>query len=166
MNYRPSDAKVAGGGMDNSVSHALVDAFFAAYATRDSVQIAPFLDENVEWAVTGPIDLLPFCGEHNGKQAVMALFDNSVPAVFDDLRAVRDQTLIDGDRVAVLIRLFATQRGSGRPVSYRTAQFYRFRAGKIVTFRAVFDSFNAAEQVHGQPFQTANSAERGDVVVL
>jgi ketosteroid isomerase-like protein len=152
--------------MDNSVSHALVDAFFAAYATRDSAQIAPFLDENVEWAVTGPVDLLPFCGERSGKQAVIALFDDSVPAVFDDLRAVRDQTLIDGDRVAVLIRLFATQRGSGRPLSYRTAQFYRFRDGKIITFRAVFDSSNAAEQVHGQPFRMAAGAERSDVVFL
>ena len=152
--------------MDNSVSHALVDAFFAAYATRDSVKIAPFLDEDVEWAVTGPIDLLPFCGEWHGKRAVMRLFAKSLPAVFDDVRVMRDQTLIDGDRVAVLIRLFATLHGSGRPVRYRTAQFYRFRSGKVVSFRAVFDSFNAAEQVNGRPFQIAGRAERGDVVVL
>jgi ketosteroid isomerase-like protein len=154
--------------MNNAVSHALVDAFFAAYATRDAKHIAPFLDENVEWAVTGPIDVLPFCGERRGRNAVLQLFEHALPSVLSGVRLVRDQTLIDGDRVAVLCRLFATQREGGRALSYRTAQFYRFRAGQIVSFRAVFDSFNAAEQVHGQrlPFGDIGMPGRDDVVVV
>ncbi|MGE0750672.1 MAG: nuclear transport factor 2 family protein [Variibacter sp.] len=154
--------------MMTSVSRATVDAFFAAYATRDPQRIAPYLDDDVQWAVTGPVDLLPFCGERRGKAAVVELFERALPSVFGTVRMVWDEILIDGDRVAALVRLFATQRGNERPVSYRTAQFYRFRDEKIASFRAVFDSFNAAEQVHGQrlPFVDSIADHRADVVVL
>ena len=152
--------------MDNSLSRAVVDAFFAAYATRDAQQIAPFLDEDVQWAVTGPIDVLPFCGEWRGRAAVLELFEQLLPKVFGGMRFVSDELLIEGDRMAALLRIFATGQDDGRPISYRTAQFYRFRDGKIVSFRAVFDSFNAAEQVHGRRFPVGKGIKRGRDVVM
>jgi hypothetical protein len=40
-------------------------------------------------------------------------------------------------------------------VSYSNAQFMRFRSGKLFEFRAVIDTFDAAEQVLGHPISAS-----------
>jgi ketosteroid isomerase-like protein len=59
--------------------------------------------------------------------------------------------LIDGDRAATLNRLSGRRPSDGRSISYRVAQFVRFRAGKVIEYCSVIDSFDAAEQVLGRP---------------
>ncbi len=53
------------------------------------------------------------------------------------------------------MHLTAVHACTGRTVSYRSAQFILARDGKIVNFRGLIDSFDAAEQVLGHPFNTA-----------
>ena len=47
------------------------------------------------------------------------------------------------------MHLTAVHACTGRTVSYRSAQFILARDGKIVDFRGLIDSFDAAEQVLG-----------------
>ena len=47
-----------------------VENFRRARLTRDPRQVEPFLDDNVDWLVTGPIELLHFCGQRRGKAEV------------------------------------------------------------------------------------------------
>jgi len=131
------------------VARTTVAAFYQAYASRDPAKIAPFIDDNVEWMIVGPIDLFHFCGRRRGKAAVLELFGRTIPDILQVTGVVSDMLLVDGDQVAALNRLTAIQRATGRIISYRVAQFLRFRNDKVVDFRSLIDSFDAAEQVLG-----------------
>jgi len=128
----------------------LVEAFYEAYTARDSAAMAPFLADDVEWTISGPVEVLPFCGSHRGRQAVIELVERAVPSVFKVFSFVCDQMLVDGGRAATLNRIAA--RGSdGRVISYRVAHFFRFADGKLVENLTLIDSFDAVEQVLGHP---------------
>jgi ketosteroid isomerase-like protein len=145
--------------MTEPVSRARVEAFYQAYAARDAAKVAEFLDDNVEWTISGPVDVLPFCGTRHGKAAVLDLIERQVPAVFRVFSFVPDAMLVDGDQVATLSRLQA-RSCDGRVISYRLAHFVRFRAGKIVRNLSLIDSFDAVEQVLGHPLDVHDGERR------
>ncbi len=135
--------------MTQPVPRSVVDAFYKAYAARDAAKVGEFLDDDVEWTISGPVDVLPFCGTRHGKAAVLDLIERLVPEVFRVFSFVPDAMLVDGDQVATLNRLSARRKGDGRVISYRLAHFMRFRDGKVVENVSLIDSFDAVEQVLG-----------------
>ena len=143
--------------MTYSVPRAVVEAFYEAYCARDIERVAPFVDDQVDWTISGPVDVLPFCGRHRGKQAVLDMMRHAVPEVIDIYSFVVDTMVIDGDRVATFNRLAARVGGDGRVISYQLAHFMRFRDGKVVENLSLIDSFDAAEQVLGHSL----AGERG-----
>jgi ketosteroid isomerase-like protein len=90
--------------MSYSVPRSLVDAFYTAYATRDAGKIAPFIHDDVEWTISGPVDFLPFCGMYRGKADVLDMIQNKVRAVIKTVSFVPESIVIDGDQVAMLSR--------------------------------------------------------------
>jgi ketosteroid isomerase-like protein len=121
--------------------------FRRARRTRDPRQIAPFLDDDVDWLLTGPIELISFGGQRRGKGAVLDCLTRQHPAVLAGFKVELAELLIDGNR-----RQIGVQRSTGRTVSYNQAQLLLyFRDGKIVKYRGIIDSFNAAEQIMGHP---------------
>ena len=136
--------------MAHAVPRTVVDAFYKAYAVRDAEKIAEFLDDRVEWTISGPVDFLPFCGTHRGKAAVLDLIKRQIPLVLRTFSFVPDAVLIDGDRLAMLHRQSAKRAADGRVISYRVANFMRFRDGKVVENLSLLDTFDAVEQVLGQ----------------
>lgn len=151
--------------MTEAVPRAVVEAFYKAYAARDAKRVADFLDDNVEWTISGPVDVLPFCGKRHGKAAVLELIEQGVPAVFEIFSFISDSMVIDGDQVATLNRLAARGRG-GRVIRYRLAHFMRFRAGKVIENLSLLDSFDAAEQVLGHPLAIHEAASIGNSVAI
>ncbi len=154
--------------MTYAVPRAVVEAFYQAYAARDAEKIAPFLDDNVKWTISGPVDVLPFCGTRHGKAAVIDLIERLVPGVFRVETFVPDAMLVDGDQVATLNRLSARRRDDGRMISYRLAHFMRFRDGKVIENLSLIDSFDAVEQVLGHPLAVRDGApaHTGNLVAL
>ncbi len=154
--------------MTYAVPRSVVEAFYKVYAARDVEKIAEFIDDNVEWTISGPVDYLPFCGTHRGKAAVLDLIGRQVPAVLRVFSFVPDAILIDGDRVAMLNRQTARRTEDGRVISYRVANFIRFRDGKLVENLSLLDSFDAVEQVLGHPLavHAGHTAGRGNLVAL
>lgn len=154
--------------MTSAVTRTVVEAFYHAYAGGDGEKIAVFLDDEVEWTISGPVDLLPFCGTRQGKAAVLDLIERLVPEVFRIFSFVSDTIVVDGDRVATLNRLSARRGDDGRVISYRLAHFVRFRDGKIVEYLSLIDSFDAVEQVLGHPLSVrgAQVADEGDMVAV
>lgn len=152
-----------------AITRDLVEAFYAAYTARDSAAMAPFLAEDVEWTISGPVDVLPFCGSHRGRQAVLDIVDQRIPAVFTVFAFVRDQMLVDGERAATLHRISA-RTPHGRVISYRVAHFFRFAGGKLVENLTLIDSFDAVEQVLGHPLAVHEApslaAEEGELIAL
>lgn len=135
--------------MSDSVPRDVVEAFYRAYAASDSANVAPFLHEDVEWTISGPVDLLPFCGTRHGKAAVVELMDQVVPSVLRVFNFVTEAMLIDGNRVATLNRLAGRRADDGRVISYRVAHFMRFKDSKVIENFSFIDSFDAVEQVLG-----------------
>ena len=145
----------------------MVEAFYQAYAERDADKIGQFLDDDVEWTISGPVDVLPFCGTRHGKAAVLDMVGRLIPEVFRIFSFVPDAMLVDGDQAATLSRLTA-RSGDGRVISYRLAHFVRFRAGKIIRNLSIIDSFDAVEQVLGHPLDLHEGEhdETGDLIAL
>ena len=152
--------------MTKAVSRSVVEAYYKAYAARDAKVVAEYLDDNVEWTISGPVDVLPFCGKRHGKAAVLELIERLVPQVISVFSFTPDAMLIDGDRVATLNRLGATRTADGRVIRYRLAHFTRFRDGKVIENISLLDSYDAAEQVLGHSL-TANAASTaGDRIAV
>lgn len=126
------------------VPRAIVEAFYHALSIRDMAALANFLHDEVVWTISGPVDILPFCGQRVGKALVMKLLGRDSPTLLSDRRFVAKTMLVDGDRAAVLGRLTATKRASGQAISYRIAHFIQFRDEKVVDY---VSSFDAVEQL-------------------
>ena len=136
-----------------------IESFRRARLTRDARQIEPFIDDDVDWFATGPIELLQFCGHRIGKAAVLECITRLEPSALKVLRSELTTLLIDGDRAAFLGRIVAVQPGTGRTITYNQVQFMRFRNGKIVEYRAIMDTLDAAEQMIGHPLALPEQPE-------
>ena len=135
--------------MSRSVPRAVVEAFYRALTVRDMDALASFLDDEVVWTISGPVDILPFCGQRVGKDLVMKLLGRDSPTLLSGRRFVAKTMLVDGDRAAVLGRLTATKRASGQAISYRIAHFIQFRDRKVIDYVSTIDSYDAVEQMLG-----------------
>ena len=144
--------------MADSISRDLVEGFYGALTRRDFDAVATYIDDDISWSISGPVDVLPFCGQRQGKAEVMDVIANKVPAILPTRKFVPECMLVDGDRAAILGRLHAKHAGTGHTISYRISHFMRFANGKLVEYSSVLDSFDAAEQVLGRRI------EAGDMV--
>jgi ketosteroid isomerase-like protein len=152
--------------MTEPVPRAVVEGFYKALASCDMEALARYLDDEVAWTISGPVDILPFCGQRRGKSVVLKLLNRDIPLLLEKRRMVPHTMLIDGDRAAVIGKLTATRSDIGHAISYRIAQFIRFRDGKAIEYTSIIDSFDAVEQVLGHPLarQAGHPAEKDDFV--
>jgi len=135
--------------MAYEVPRSVVEAFYKVYAVRDVDKIAEFLDDDVEWTISGPAEVLSYCGTHRGKANVLDLIRRRIPLIMRTYSFVPEAILIEGDQLAMLNRQSARRTSDGRAVSYRVANFMRFRDGKVVENISLIDSFDAVEQLLG-----------------
>jgi ketosteroid isomerase-like protein len=135
--------------MTNPVPRSVVEGFYKAYAARDIGLVAKFLADDVTWTISGPVNLLQFCGTRFGKAAALDMIGRQISEVYDVIGFVSEAMLIDGDRAATVNRLSARLKEDERVISFRVAHFLRFRDGKIIENLSIIDSFNAVEQVLG-----------------
>ncbi len=137
------------------VTRATVEAFYRAYATRDPAKIGPMLDENIDWILSGPVDVMPYCGSRRGRAHVLEIFDGHMPLTFKNMAIVPQAILTDGDRAAMIGTFSAVVAKTGQKAAYRIGHFMRFRNGRIVEFRGIIDTFDAAEQILGHPIDVS-----------
>jgi ketosteroid isomerase-like protein len=143
------------------VSRSTVQAFYEAYVSLDSTRIEAFLDDDVDWMISGPVDVLAFCGQHRGKAAVTELFDRRFPLKNTGFEP--QALLVDGDRAALLFVLSGVAGEHKRKISYRVAHFMRFRDDRVIEFRSIIDSFDAAEQVLGHAINVSQQETVSDL---
>jgi ketosteroid isomerase-like protein len=143
--------------MSENLMRGFVRAFCDALLSHDPKKLSEMLDDDVDWIIFGPVDLFPFFGQRRGKAAVLAMFaelDSSLTLKSCD----RDSSVIESEQAASLSKLSAVHKANGRTLSLRLAQFAQFRDGKVVRLRAVFDSFDAAEQALGREIDLTAAA--------
>ena len=145
--------------MGYSVSHAVVEAFYAAYISRDPVRIGAMLDDDVEWIVAGPVEVMQVCGHWRGKAAVVDRFARTVPQVIHFKGLDIEHLLVDGDCSALFGRIRCQHRQTGRLICHRVAHIVRYRDDKVVAFRVINDSLDAAEQFAGRAFNLTDEPD-------
>jgi ketosteroid isomerase-like protein len=154
--------------MTHAVSRSLVERFCKAYAVRDADKVAEFLDDDIEWTISGPIEYLKFCGTHRGKDNVLDLIRRRIPEVIRTFSFVPESILVDGDQVAMLHRQSSRRAADGRVINFRVANFIRFRDDKIVSNLSLLDTFDAVEQVLGHriEFGGIKHSGAGDLIAV
>lgn len=135
--------------MAYAVSRDVVDAFYRAYISRDAQRIGALIDDDVEWIVAGPVEVMHVCGYWRGKAAVIERFTTEIPKVIQFKGLEIESLLVDGDSSAMFGRVSCTHIASGRSICHRVAHLVRYRNDKVVSHRVINDSLDAAEQYVG-----------------
>ena len=125
-------------------------ALHRAINERQHDDLATMIDDDVDWAIYGPIDMFPFLGARRGKEAVMdvcrQIADNVRVHRFD-----RETIMLGVDSASSMLRYSLTMLDSNKPISLRVAHFAQFKAGRLSSIRVLLDTFDLVEQALGHP---------------
>jgi ketosteroid isomerase-like protein len=117
---------------------------------RQHDDLEAMIDDDVDWAIYGPIDMFPFLGARRGKEAVLEV----IRQIADNIRVhrfEREAIMLGVDSAASLLRYSLTMLDSSKPISLRIAHFAQFKAGRLARIRVLLDTFDLVEQVLGRP---------------
>ena len=133
-------------------------ALHRAINERQRDDLEALLDDDVDWAIYGPIDMFPFLGSRSGKAAVLEV----VRQIAENFRVHRFDRESDdagrGFQAASMIRYSLTALDSNKPISLRLAHFAKFRAGRLISIRVLVDTFDLVEQALGHPIHLPRMA--------
>lgn len=124
-------------------------ALHRAINERQTDQLESVLDDNVDWAIYGPIDMFAFFGARHGKRSVIEVV-RQIADVVRLHRFDRESVMLGEDSAASLMRFSLTPANSNTPISVRIAHFAQFKGGRLTNLRAVIDTFDLVEQTLGR----------------
>lgn len=125
-------------------------ALHRAINERQPQDLEALIDDDVDWAIYGPIDMFPFLGARRGKEAVLEV----VRQIADNIRVHRfdrETVMLGVDSAASMLRYSLTLLDSSKPISMRLAHFAQFKAGRLSSIRVLVDTFDLVEQALGRP---------------
>lgn len=132
-------------------------ALSRAINERQREDLESMIDEDIDWAIYGPIDMFPFFGARHGKAAVLDV----IGRITDNVRVHRfdrEQIMLGTDTAALMTRYSLTLLDVNKPISLRLAQFVQFKAGRLIHLRVLVDTFDLVEQALGRPIQLPRMA--------
>jgi ketosteroid isomerase-like protein len=125
-------------------------ALHRAINERQYEDLEALIDEDVDWAIYGPIDMFPFLGARRGKEAVLEVIREIAENVrihrFD-----RESIMLGVDSASSMMRYSLTALDSNKPISLRLAHFAQFKDGRLRSIRVLVDTFDLDEQTLGRP---------------
>jgi ketosteroid isomerase-like protein len=125
-------------------------ALHRAINERRFEEVETLIDDDVDWAIYGPIDMFPFLGARRGREAVIEVIRQIAHNVrvhrFD-----RETIMLGVDSASSMLRYSLTALDSNKPISLRIAHFAQFKAGKLLNIRVLVDTFDLVEQALGRP---------------
>lgn len=124
-------------------------ALHRAINERQPADLAPLLDDDVDWSIYGPIDMFPFLGARRGKEAVLDVI-KQIADNFSVHRFDRETVLLGVDSAASMLRYSLTSLESNKPISLRLAHFAQFKCGRLKSIRVILDTFDLVEQALGR----------------
>ncbi|HEV3501567.1 MAG TPA: nuclear transport factor 2 family protein [Bradyrhizobium sp.] len=134
-------------------------AFHGAINERRTEDLEALLDDDVDWAIYGPIDMFPFLGARRGKPAVLEVV-RQIADNFSVHRFDRETIMLGVDSAASMLRYSLTALDSNKPISLRLAHFAQFKAGRLLSIRVLVDTFDLVEQALGRPIHLPKFASR------
>ena len=145
--------KIQFGNSDIMTEHSLwrfSRALHRAINERQTEDLEAVIDDDVDWAIYGPIDMFPFFGARRGKPAVLDV----IRQIADNVRVHRfdrESIMLGVDSASSMMRYSLTALDSNKPISLRVAHFAQFRAGRLLSIRVLIDTFDLVEQALGRP---------------
>ena len=124
-------------------------ALHTAINERQLNHLEDLIDEDVDWAIYGPIDMFPFLGSRRGKPAVLDVI-KQIAENFRVHRFDRETVLLGVDSASSMLRYSLTALDTNKPISLRVAHFAQFKAGRLSSIRVLIDTFDLVEQVLGR----------------
>src|ERR1700716_3233653 len=124
-------------------------ALHRAINERRTEDLEALLDEDVDWAIYGPIDMFPFLGARRGREAVLEVI-RQIADNFRVHRFDRETIMLGVDSAASMLRYSLTSLESNKPISLRLAHFAQFKHGRLRSIRVLLDTFDLVEQALGQ----------------
>lgn len=154
--------------MAYAVSRDTVEAFYRTYVSRDAARIGDWLDDDVEWIVAGPVEVMHVCGYWRGKAAVIERFATQIPKIIRFKGLEIEGLLVDGDRSAMFGRVSCVHVQSDRSICHRVAHLVRYRNDKVISLRVINDTLDAAEQYVGHhiPLTDDMAAHHDDLIAV
>ena len=132
-------------------------ALHRAINERRFEDVEALIDDDVDWAIYGPIDMFPFLGARHGREAVVDVIRQIAHNVrvhrFD-----RETVILGEDSAASMLRYSLTALDSDKPISLRIAHFAQFRDGRLLNIRVLIDTFDLVEQALGRPIHLPKMA--------
>jgi ketosteroid isomerase-like protein len=125
-------------------------ALHRAINERQHDDLEALIDDDVDWAIYGPIDMFPFLGARRGKEAVLEV----IRQIADNIRVRRfdrESIMLGVESAASMLRYSLTMLDSDKPISLRIAHFAQFKAGRLRSMRVLVDTFDLVEQALGRP---------------
>jgi hypothetical protein len=125
-------------------------ALHRAINDRQPEDLEALIDEDVDWAIYGPIDMFPFFGARRGKAAVLEV----IKRIADNVRVHRfdrETIMLGVDSASSMLRYSLTMLDSNKPISVRLAHFAQFKADRLRSIRVLIDTFDLVEQALGHP---------------
>ncbi|MCP3463946.1 nuclear transport factor 2 family protein [Bradyrhizobium sp. CCGUVB23] len=132
-------------------------ALHGAINDRQFEDLETLIDEDVDWAVYGPIDMFPFLGARQGKDAVLDVI-RQIADNFRVRRFDRETIMLGVDSASSMLRYSLTALDSDKPISLRVAQF---KAGRLLNMRVLIDTFDLVEQALGRPIHLPKMSRVG-----
>ena len=132
-------------------------ALHRAINERQPEDLETLIDEEVDWAVYGPIDMFPFLGARRGKAAVLEV----IRQIAENVRVHRfdrESIMLGVDSASSMIRYSLTALNSNKPISLRVAHFAQFKAGRLLSIRVLarhLRSRRAGARASDQPAQNS-----------
>jgi ketosteroid isomerase-like protein len=125
-------------------------AFHLALNEHQFEDLEALIDEDIDWAIYGPIDMFPFLGARRGNYAVLEV----IRQISDNVRVHRfdrESIMLGVDSAASMMRYSLTALDSNKPISLRLAHFAQFKADRLTSIRVLVDTFDLVEQALGHP---------------
>src|SRR5271156_3895761 len=98
-------------------------ALHRAINDRQCEDLEALIDEDIDWAIYGPIDMFPFFGARHGKAAVLEV----IRQVAENIRVHRfdrESIMLGTESAAsMMMRYSLTMLDVNKPISLRLAQF-------------------------------------------
>jgi uncharacterized protein len=120
--------------------------FLDAFYSGDIEGALARCSDDVDFLANAPVDILPHMGHRRGKAEVRQMW-KTVHVRYSNMRYEVPMIVAEGDKVAVIIRVFFRKRSNDRVVQFDLAAFYTFRDGRIAEIREILDTFDLVQQV-------------------
>ena len=112
----------------------IVQEGYAAFGRGDIAALLETYADNIDWAMPGPPDLIPYAGQRRGREQV-AQFYSTFPATEEVEQMDLQDFISQGDKVLVFGHYRGRVKSTGRSYTKDFIHVVTMRDGKVTKFR-------------------------------